>query len=243
MLTPKVFGKLVHVQPLSLSDYPGKLAAILFFAGCNLRCPFCYNSELVLPDLMDSLSALSLPTVLEGLRDRRGFLDGVVLTGGEPTLAPELPELLRALKDLGFLVKLDTNGTNPHVLRGLLQAGLIDYVALDIKAPFSRYREYTGLPSSQAVVRAVRESVELVRELSPDYEFRTTVAPGLQPEDLLAIVQEIGEAKRYVLQPFVVPRGKRLVDESFRQRPSLSAEELRSLLPELSRFVPTELRA
>ncbi len=242
MPKPEGFGKLVYAQPLSLIDYPGKLAAILFFAGCNLRCPFCYNAELVLPELMAAFSPLPLPLLLEELRDRRDFLDGVVVTGGEPTLSSELPEILRALKNMDFLVKLDTNGTQPQALRELFEGGLVDYVALDIKAPFPRYSQFTGFPSPQ-VVAAVQESIELVRRLASDYEFRTTVAPGLRPEDLLAIARELGEARRYVVQPFLAPKGKQLVDERVRERPALSVEELRSLLPELSRFVPTELRA
>ncbi|MBC7221643.1 anaerobic ribonucleoside-triphosphate reductase activating protein [Candidatus Bipolaricaulota bacterium] len=239
----EVFGTIVYVQPLSLMDYPGKLAAIAFFAGCNLRCPFCYNSELVLPELMGALRPLPLEEVLEKLSERVGFLDGVVLTGGEPTLAPDLPDLLRSLKNLGFLVKLDTNGTNPQVLEELLRAGLLDYVALDLKAPFPRYAEFIGFPGAEKVVEAVQESLSVILRMAPDYEVRTTVAPGLSPADLLAIAQEIRGAKRYVLQPFLVPREKRLVNEEWRTRPALSPAELKGFLPELSRFVYAEVRA
>lgn len=240
---PKVLGKIVYLQPLSLSDYPGKLAAIVFLAGCNLRCPFCYNSELVLPELMAGLRPLAPEAVLTGLAERLGFLDGVVLTGGEPTLSPELPEFVRSLKSFGFLVKLDTNGTNPAVLAKLLQEKLLDYVALDIKAPFPRYSEYTGLKEVGEVVRAVQESLSVVLRLAPDYEVRTTVAPGLSAPDLLAIAQGLKGIKRYVLQPFVVPKEKRLVNEEWRTRPALNPAELRDLLLELGKFVPTELRA
>ncbi len=238
-----MFGKIVHVQPLSLMDYPGKLAAIVFFAGCNLRCPFCYNSELVLPELMEALRPLSPEKVLDQLAERVGFLDGVVLTGGEPTLSPELPEFIRALKNLGFLVKLDTNGTNPRVLEELLRAKSLDYVALDIKAPFPRYPEFTGLLEAGKAVEAVRESLAIILRMAPDYEVRTTVAPGLSPDDLLAIAREIRGVKRYVLQPFLVPKEKRLVNEEWRVRPALNSTELEHLLPKLRRLVFTELRA
>jgi pyruvate formate lyase activating enzyme len=240
---PKVLGKIVYLQPLSLSDYPGKLSAIVFFAGCNLRCPFCYNSELVLPELMAGLRPLAPEAILSGLAERLGFLDGVVLTGGEPTLSPDLPEFVRALKNLGFLVKLDTNGTNPAVLTKLLQEKLLDYVALDIKAPFPRYSEYTGLREAGEVVKAVQESLSVILRLAPDYEVRTTVAPGLSAPDLLDIAKSLKGVKRYVLQPFLVPKEKRLVNEEWRTRPALGPIELRDLLLELRKFVPAELRA
>jgi len=238
-----VDGKIAYFQALSLSDYPGKLAALVFFAGCNLRCPFCYNPELVLPELAEKLPPIHPEEVLQKLSERQGFLDGVVLTGGEPTLSPELPKFVCALKNLGFLVKLDTNGTNPHMLRELLSAELLDYVALDIKAPFPRYPEYIGLPEAGKVVEAVKESFSLLLELAPDYEVRTTVAPGLSPSDLISIAKDLKGAKRYVLQPFVVPREKRLVDEAWRTRPALSPAELRELLPGIRKIVPAGLRA
>jgi len=247
--------RIAHVQPLSLLDYPGKVSAVVWTVGCNLRCPFCYNAELVLPELAGGLPALPLGAILALLRERVGFLDGVVVTGGEPTLDRGLPVFLRELKELGFLVKLDTNGTGPDVLRSLLDDGLGDYVALDVKAPFPRYPEFTGLrlpdhvPDGRTasglvpdVVARVRESIALVRERAPDYEFRTTVAPGLTEEDLIAVADEIRGARRYGLQPFFAPTGKRLVDETWRGRPALGVDELRKLVPELQKFVPTELR-
>ncbi|MCX7843906.1 MAG: anaerobic ribonucleoside-triphosphate reductase activating protein [Candidatus Bipolaricaulota bacterium] len=239
----RAFGKAVHLQPLSLQDFPGRLAAILFFAGCNLRCPFCYNAELVLPELYAPLAPLPYERILRDLMERRGFLDGVVLTGGEPLLSPDLEEFVKELKSAGFLVKLDTNGTQPEALARLLERGLLDYVALDLKAPFPRYAEFVGLREGEAVAAQVRASAALVRERAPDYEFRTTVAPGLGEEDLEAIAAEIRGARRYVLQLFVRPQGKRLVDETWRDRPALSEPELRALLPRLGKLVPVELRA
>lgn len=236
-------GKIVYVHPLSLIDYPGKHVAVVFFAGCNLRCPFCYNAELVLPELMGSLRPLPVQEILEKLAERAGFLDGVVLTGGEPTLSPDLFDFVRALKNLGFLVKLDTNGTNPRVLESLLSLGLLDYVALDIKAPFPRYAEYIGLPEAEKIVEELRESLAIISKLAPDYEVRTTVAPGLSGADLLAIAQEVKGLRRYVLQPFMVPKEKRLVNEEWRDRPALGVSELKKLLPELQKFVSAELRA
>ena len=242
--------EIAHLQPLSLLDYPGKVSAVVWTVGCNLRCPFCYNAELVLPGLAHGLPRLPLEEVVAALTERARFLDGLVVTGGEPALHRDLPLLLREVKELGLRVKLDTNGTRPAVLRSLLGDGLVDYVALDVKAPFARYPEFTGLlplphVASEPVpdvVTLVWESVALVRERAPDYEFRTTVAPGLAPDDLFSIAHEIRGARRYVLQPFFVPDGKRLVDEEWRGRPALSSDTLRALLPELQKLVPTELR-
>jgi pyruvate formate lyase activating enzyme len=272
--------EIAHLQPLSLLDYPGKVSAVIWTVGCNLRCPFCYNAELVLPKLGAVLPRLSVTGVLARLEERAKLLDGVVVSGGEPTLHPDLPALLREVRALGFLVKLDTNGTRPEVLRSLVDEGLVDYVALDVKAPFARCPEFTGLlfPDHVAselvsdgrstsglfpdghvasgsipdgslaselvynVAARVRESVALVRARAPDYEFRTTVAPGLAPDDLFSIAHEIRGARRYVLQPFFVPDGKRLVDEAWRGRPALSSDTLRALLPELQKLVSTELR-
>lgn len=262
--------EIAHLQPLSLLDYPGKVSAVVWTVGCNLRCPFCYNAELVLPELAASLPRLSLAEALARLKERARLLDGVVVTGGEPTLHPDLPAFLREVRALGFLVKLDTNGTHPAVLRSLVDEGLVDYVALDLKAPSARYPEFTGLlfpdhgaselvsdgrstsglvPDGSSaselvydVVARVRESVALVRDRAPDYEFRTTVAPGLAQEDLIAIAGEIRGARRYVVQPFFAPEEKRLVDPTWRGRPALSLDALRALLPELRSLVPTKLR-
>lgn len=242
--------EIAHLQPLSLLDYPGKVSSVIWTVGCNLRCPFCYNAELVLPKLGAVLPRLSVTGVLARLEERAKLLDGVVVSGGEPTLHPDLPALLREVRALGFLVKLDTNGTHPAVLRSLVDEGLVNYVALDVKAPSARYPEFTGLlfPDHVAselvsdVSALVRESVALVRDRAPDYEFRTTVAPGLAPDDLFSIAHEIRGARRYVLQPFFAPEEKRLVDPTWRGRPALSSDTLRALLPELQKLVSTELR-
>ncbi len=240
------------LQLLSLLDYPGKVAAVAWTVGCNLRCPYCYNAELVLPEVGEDLPRVPWEEIFTVLRERVGFLDGVVVTGGEPTLNVDLPVFLRELKALGFLIKLDTNGTHPDVLRSLLDERLVDYVALDVKAPFARYHEFTGLlfpdhgrstsEGMSDLVARIRESIAVIRGRAPDYEFRTTVAPGLAREDLIAIAGEIRGARRYALQPFFLPEGKRLVNETWRGRPTLPVDELRRLVPELQKLVPTELR-
>ena len=187
------------LQKLTLLDYPGKVACTVFLAGCNLRCPFCHNSEL--------LDAAAAPPVMDGrelldfLKKRQGMLDGVAFTGGEPLLRPELPELLRAVRELGYAVKLDTNGTLPDALERVLDAGLADYVAMDVKNSPARYAETCGAESMD--LGPVYASIDLLREKAPDYEFRTTVIDELHDEaSFAAIGPMIAGAKRYFLQPF-----------------------------------------
>ena len=188
------------LQKLTLLDYPEKLACTVFLSGCNLRCPFCHNASLVLPER-------TLPPVmtdrelLDFLKTRRGKLDGVCVTGGEPALRPELPKLLQEIRALDFLVKLDTNGTNPRMLKDLIRDGLVDYVAMDIKNSPERYRETCG---GVDVLERVRESVRFLLEGHVDYAFRTTVVKPLhRMEDLQAIGIWLRGAKRYDLQQFV----------------------------------------
>lgn len=185
------------LQKTTLLDYPGRIACTVFLAGCNLRCPFCHNASLVLrPQTLMSQEAL-----LAFLQTRKRKLDGVCVTGGEPTLYQDLPQLLDAIKRLGFLTKLDTNGTRPQALKSILDAGLVDYVAMDIKNSPDKYAVTCGGPE---VLDAVRESVSLLEASSVEHEFRTTVLhPFHTPEDLAAIGQWLTGTKHYFIQAFV----------------------------------------
>lgn len=186
------------VQPVSLVDYPGNICSTVFFGGCNFRCPFCHNAGLVLEAA--ATADESLEEVLAFILRRRQLVPAVCVTGGEPTLAPELPAFLRRLKRAGLKVKLDTNGTRPEALRTLLAERLLDYVAMDVKAPRAKYGLLAGRPVD---LQAVRASIELIRSVAPAYEFRTTVVPGLlTAEDLLALGAELAGSEKYVLQPF-----------------------------------------
>ena len=186
------------LQKLTLLDYPGKCACTVFLAGCNLRCPFCHNAALVTGH---APAAMTEAEFFAFLKKRRGLLDGVCVTGGEPTLRPDLPEFLRKIKDMGYLVKLDTNGTNPGMLRQLMDERLVDYVAMDIKSSPDRYRETCG---GIDVLRAVRESAALLLENAVDYEFRTTCCRPFQDEKAMeAIGQWLAGARQYYLQNFV----------------------------------------
>ncbi len=192
--------RIAGIQKLTLLDYPGKVACAVFLSGCNLRCPYCHNPDLVLPERMDG-QEIAAAKALAFLEQRRGKLDGVCVTGGEPTLQPELPELLEKLRSLGFAVKLDTNGTNPGMLKTLLHNGVLDYVAMDVKNSPERYRETCG---GADVLPRVQESAGLLLKGTTEYEFRTTVCKPLHTErDMAEIGRWLMGAKRYFLQAFV----------------------------------------
>ena len=188
------------LQKLTLLDYPGKVACTVFLSGCNLRCPYCHNPALVLPE-QSNAPGMPESEVFAFLEQRKGKLDGICITGGEPTLQPELPGFLEKLRGLGYAIKLDTNGTNPGMLNRLLHDGILNYVAMDIKNSPSRYAETCG---GADVLSKVRESADLLLNSPTDYEFRTTVCKPLHTEKEM---EEIGRwlrgAKRYFLQPFV----------------------------------------
>ena len=188
------------VQKLTLLDFPGRLACTVFLPGCNLRCPFCHNASLVLPR-EDTPPGMTVDELLQFLQKRKGRLQGVCVTGGEPTLHSGLPELLREIHALGYEVKLDTNGTNPAMLGSLLRDGLADYVAMDIKNSPRRYALTCG---GVEVLDKVKESAALLMESGIDYEFRTTlVRPLHSPEDMADIGSWLQGAKRYFLQQFI----------------------------------------
>lgn len=179
-------------QKMTLLDFPGRVAAMVFTRGCNFRCPYCHN-----PELLDKSRGADYSTeqILRYLSAKRFFLDGVVITGGEPTIHPGLPDFLREVKALGLLVKLDTNGSNPMVLKTLLKQGLVDYVAMDVKAGWGNYEKITKLPGIEG--NCIR-SMGLIRESGVDYEFRTTVFPPVNDTaDMAAIRREIKAGERY----------------------------------------------
>ena len=187
------------MQKLTLLDFPGVVACTLFTAGCNFRCPWCHNAGLVLPE--ENPDLLEGDEVLSFLEKRKGVLDGVCVTGGEPLLQAELPEFLRRVKDLGYRVKLDTNGSFPERLEALVQEKLVDRVAMDIKNGPSRYAETTGLRNLD--LSAVTASKDFLLSDPVDYEFRTTVVRGLHTaESLLEAADWIAGAKQWFLQQF-----------------------------------------
>lgn len=186
------------LQKLSLLDYPGKVACTVFTGGCDLRCPFCHNGGLV---LRPNEQILPVEEVYALLEKRRGILEGVCVTGGEPLMQSGLASFLGRIKELGYPVKLDTNGTYPARLAEVLSAGLIDYVAMDVKNSLEKYPETVGLPGYDPA--PILESISLLMRGGVPYEFRTTVSRELHtPHDIRALVKLISGAPRYYLQPY-----------------------------------------
>lgn len=180
----------------SFIDYPDKISTVLFTGGCNFRCPYCHNSSIVINQGED----ISEEYVFDFLNKRKKMLDGVCISGGEPTLHAGLYDFIGKVKELGYLVKLDTNGTNPILLRRLISEGLLDYIAMDIKAPFSKYKKIT---KSDLDLSNIKASIDIMVDSRIDYEFRTTICRELlDMNDIVNIAEEIKGAKRFVIQNF-----------------------------------------
>ena len=190
--------KLAGMQKLTLLDFPGKMACIIFTAGCNFKCPFCHNASLVNAGNADSIDE---DEVLDFLQKRKGMLEGVVITGGEPLLHSDIDLFLGKIKDLGYAVKLDTNGTNPALLKKLVKEKLVDYVAVDIKNSPEKYK--TAVGNINLNIDDVSETKEFLLKGTVDYEFRTTLVKGIHcKEDMLPLVQWIKGAKNYYIQQY-----------------------------------------
>ncbi len=214
--------KIGGFQRFSLIDYPGKLCAIIFTQGCNFRCPYCHNPDLVNPDKFSDL--ISPQTILSFLETRKGKLDAVSITGGEPTLQENLPRFLENIKRKDFLIKLDTNGTNPDMLEDLIRYDLVDYLAMDIKGPSDKYHLVTG---TWVDMDKISRSIEIIKNSSIDYEFRSTLVDHLiTQEGIKSMCSSIGNAKRYYLQKFI---SDRTLDEEYKTAHTLSQEKLQIL--------------
>jgi len=235
------------LQKFSLLDYPGRVSAIVFTKGCNFRCQFCYNPMLVWPIEVSKSKYAHLkngeqqkvhPTINQDelfvfLKSRAGKLDAVVLTGGEPCLQKDLPEFIRKIKALGFLVKLDTNGSHPEVLAKLIKEKLVDYIAMDLKAPENKYKEVTGV---KADFKKIRRSVKLIMRSDRSYEFRTTVVPGLiNKDDIAAMGRIIKGADKWYLQNF--KSNIALVERELEGRVPYNARQLKALAEIGKKFV------
>lgn len=228
--------KIKGLVKTSLIDYPGKVAYLLFTGGCNFRCPFCQNTQLVLhPETLPDVSA---EEVLSSLARRRGFIDGVVISGGEPTLQPDLSDFVSRVKELELAVKLDTNGYRPDTLKELITSGLVDYVAMDVKATPSKYPQAAGVPLD---FRLIEQSIALLLSSAIEYEFRTTVVPGIvTPQDVDELATLLAGAKRYALQQFQ-PDG--VLDAAWRKVIPYPAQTLLAMAEQLqARGIPTETR-
>lgn len=224
------------LQKSSLIDYPEKIAAIIFTQGCNFRCPYCHNPELI------EGKGKTVNGVLEFLKTRIGKLDGVVITGGEPTLHKDLPEFISKIKSMGFALKLDTNGTNPEMLNALIQEKLIDYVAMDIKAPIGKYSDkYSKVTCSKVNTDNILKSIEILKNSDIDFEFRTTVVKSqLTPDDFEEIGELIKGAKKYYLQKFVPSK---TLNKTFMNQTTYTDEEFIQIIKTLKKnIINVELR-
>ena len=210
------------LQKTTLIDFPGRIAATVFLLGCNFRCPWCYSSELVLPEKIKNQPKISEKYFFDFLKERRGLLEGVVICGGEPTVNKNLPAFIKKIKKLalpnfketwegeGFLVKLDTNGSNPKMLKKLIDEKLVDYVAMDIKGPKERYSQFIG---RKVDIKKIQKSIDILKEGKVGYEFRSTIVPTLhKKEDIIEMAKWIRGAKKYYLQNF---RPEKTIDPAF----------------------------
>ncbi|MBN2884587.1 anaerobic ribonucleoside-triphosphate reductase activating protein [Patescibacteria group bacterium] len=232
------------LEKLTLLDFPDNLAAIVFTKGCNFRCHYCYNPMLVWPHRPEALALdekdieKGYPPVTEEdlflfLQERLGKIDGVVITGGEPTLHADLPDFIRRIKKLGYLVKLDTNGTNPEMLTSLIKDKLIDYIAMDIKASWDKYQSVVDVPVN---LDNLQKSVKIIMSSALPYEFRSTLVPDFHnSKDIESMGKAIEGADRWYLQKFKPDAG--LLDPSFEHKSTFKDQELKDLALIGSKFV------
>jgi len=235
--------KIGGLQKLTLIDFPGKIACTVFLIGCPFRCPFCYNRELVLPELIKKQPRISREEFFNFLKEKKGLLDGVAITGGEPTANSDLPEFCRQLKEMGFLVKLDTNGYDPEAMKELIATKMIDYVALDVKGPREKYGKMVGIENrvfAKMLVKNIERSVEILKEGKIDYEFRTTVVPTLlEKADILEIGKWLSSLSpgqklpKYYLQNF---RPEKTLDPSLEKIKPYPQEFLLEIQKAISPF-------
>jgi pyruvate formate lyase activating enzyme len=208
--------------PTSMVDWPGKIVSVIFLPSCNFRCSFCHNPELISGH--EKIENIEIQEIVNYLTQKKNWIDGVCITGGEPTLHPELPEFINLLKNRGFKIKLDTNGTNPQMLQDLMERNLLDYVAMDIKTCKDKYSTVVNVYFDMS---KIQKSVDILKQGKVDYEFRTTVVPGLiGEEDIKKIAKWLSGSKRYFIQQF---RPINTLDLQFLQKKSYIPDELHRL--------------
>lgn len=208
--------KIGGLQKVTLVDYPGKLACTVFLSGCSFRCPFCYSGELVLPEKIKKHPEIREAEFFNFLEEKRGLLEGCVLCGGEPTIyGDELVSFIKKIKGKGFLVKLDTNGSNPELLKRMIEEKLLDYIAMDVKAPMDKEKYSLASGINDVDIEEIKKSVSLIKDSGIDYEFRSTVVPGIHTrEDIVQMARDISPARKYFLQGFRGEKGT--IDEKLK---------------------------
>src|SRR6185369_2684368 len=227
--------RLSAVQKFTMLDYPGKVACIAFTPGCNLRCSFCHNPEFVLPERIQKIqdSFISEETFFSFLKKRQSLLEGVVVSGGEPTVWKDLPLFLQKIKAMGFLVKLDTNGNHPAMLRDILKEGLADYVAIDVKTSLSEYQKLVG---GTVKKENIAESIDLLKNQSVPYEFRATLIKEHHSKAILdEMKQLLSGSARFFLQTF---RPEQTLDAAFMNYHPFTREEMKDLVLFFGETIP-----
>tara|TARA_Y100000310_G_C20689511_1_gene821292 strand:+ start:1042 stop:1737 length:696 start_codon:yes stop_codon:yes gene_type:complete len=221
--------KIGGIQKTTLIDFPGKIAATVFLSGCNFRCPWCYSSELVLPEKIKNHPEVSEKEFTTFLKEKQGLLEGIAICGGEPCLNNDLPKFIKKIRKYGYEVKLDTNGSNPKMLGQLIDDKLIDYVAMDIKAPKEKYSKAIGKNVS---LSNIEKSIKLLKQGKVDYEFRTTIVPAFHKEkDIFKMARWLWGADKYYLQNF---RPEKTIDPKLETVRSYSEEYLLDIVKKIS---------
>lgn len=206
----------------SFVDWDGKVASVIFLPGCTFRCGFCHNRAMVLEH--EEIEPINYKEIEGHLKKNTGFIDGVVITGGEPTIHNELPELIRKIKALGYLVKLDTNGSNPEMLETIIKSSMVDYIAMDIKAPLKDYHKIAGVAVN---IPNIRKSISIIMNSGIDYEFRTTIIPSIHGEaEIEEMSREIRGAMKYALQKFIP---KNTISRDFEKEASPTSEYMKRM--------------
>jgi len=229
------------LEKISLIDFPGCVSAVVFTKSCNFRCHFCYNPMLVLTSGEGEIenkekdpSLISEEDLFLFLESRAGKIEGIVISGGEPTLQPDLKDFIIKLKKMNFKIKLDTNGTNPEVVEDLINNKLIDYVAMDVKGPMNKYEE---IVATQVDLNKVKKTIKLLMKNKVPYEFRTTLVPGLHVlDDVLLMAKEIRGAKKWFLQKF--KSDTNLVNNNFRNKEAFFTSDIKKVIEKAKKYVP-----
>jgi len=224
---------------VSLVDWDATVSSVIFLPSCNMRCPFCYNRKLVLQP--NGMPTVPLEKILNYLKKKRGWIEGVVITGGEPTMHEDLPALCQEIKNLDLLVKLDTNGTNPDMVKELIEKGFIDYIAMDVKAPLreEKYSEASGI-NTTALLAKIEQTTQTLLLGEVEYEFRTTLVPTLhQIDDIREICEKIKGCRKYALQSFKADA--ETLDPNFQKLKPFSKSEIESLFKTAKNLVPNTI--
>jgi len=224
--------QIAYLQKISLQDFPDTISCIIFLGGCNFRCPGCYNSNIL--DLKKSL--VNEKEIFDFLEKRRGKLEGVVITGGEPLINPDITQFLKKIRERGYKIKIDTNGSNPELLKSIIKKGLVDYISMDIKAGKDNYDKIAGVSVDTC---KIEESMKILSDSNINFEFRTTFFPGISEIDIVEIaswIAQISKQAKFFLQPFI-PVRDRLVDKKLEDLPQTKKETLEKAKQKAEKFL------